>query len=122
MINYSLDKENAIIHVCPSGPLTKADFDRLATEIDPYIEETGGLAGLILEIKMFPGWESFGAAVHHLRFVRNHHQKIQKVAVVTDTFVGTLAEQLVAHFISAQIKRFDLDQLVAARDWVTEPD
>jgi hypothetical protein len=30
--------------------------------------------------KSFPGWESFGALVSHLKFVADHHQKIERIA------------------------------------------
>ncbi len=35
--------------------------------------------------KTFPGWESFGALVSHLRFVKIHHRKIARIAAVTDS-------------------------------------
>lgn len=120
MIKLTLDKERSILHVKPLGPLAKDDFDHLASEVDPYIDETGNLEGLILEITKFPGWENFGAAIRHFRFVRDHHKRIRKVAVVTDSFIGTMAESVTSHFISAQVRRFDSDQLESAKEWIAE--
>ena len=118
MINCNLDREKALIHIRPTGPLRKEDFDELANIVDLFIEETGGLAGLILETAHFPGWENHGAVVHHLRFVRDHHKKIKKVAVVTDSPLGSAAEHLASHFVSAQIKHFPAGQLEEAKLWI----
>ena len=63
MIEYDLDKEHSILQVQPKSPLEQDDFVKLAKAVDPYIEATGGLAGLIIEAPAFPGWESFGAMV-----------------------------------------------------------
>jgi SpoIIAA-like len=120
MIEHHLDAENAILHVLPKSSLEKADFERLAKEVDPFIAETGDLAGLIIETRAFPGWESIGAMAAHLRFVRDHHRHIRKIAVVTDSALGTVAEKLASHFVSAEIKHFPAAGLDAARSWILE--
>lgn len=66
----------------------------------------------------FPGWQSFGAMVTHFRFVRDHQKHVKKVAVVTDSAFGDIAEHLASHFVSAQIKQFPAGQVEAARDWI----
>ena len=78
------------------------------------------LSGLVLEAPSFPGWDSFGALLAHFRFVRDHHKFIKKVAVVTDSFMGDLAENLATHFVSAEIKHFKASDFEAAKLWVTE--
>jgi hypothetical protein len=118
MIISNLDKTSRVLHVRPTGPLRKEDFDTLAQVVDPFIEETGGLAGLILEIAHFPGWEDIGAAVRHFRFVRDHHKKVKKVAVVTDSLLGGAAEHIASHFVGAQIKHFPAGRLEDAKSWI----
>jgi hypothetical protein len=118
MIDYTLDKENSVLHVRPTGSLRKQDFDELAAAVDPFIEETGGLRGLILETARFPGWENLGAAVRHFRFVRDHHRKIKKVAVVTDSPLGEAAELIASHFAAAEIKHFHGGQVEEAKAWI----
>ena len=79
---------------------------KLAKAVDPHIEATGGLAGLIIHAPAFPGWKSFGAMVNQFRFVRDHHKRIKRIAVVTDSHLGDVAEHLTSHFVSAEIKHF----------------
>ncbi len=91
---------------------------KLAKAVDRYIEATSGLAGLIIEAPAFPGWDSFGAMVTHFRFVRDHHKRVNGIAVVTDSSMGDVAERLASHFVSAGIRHFPAGQIEAARQWI----
>ncbi len=81
MIRHELREDDGILIVSPEASLTSEDFISLARDVDPYIERKGGLAGLLIESESFPGWRDFGALISHLRFVRDHHRKIRRVAV-----------------------------------------
>jgi hypothetical protein len=119
MIEYDLDKEHSILRVQPKSALEKDDFVKLAKVVDPYIEATGSLAGLIIEAPEFPGWDSFGAMVTHFHFVRDHHKRVKRIAVVTDSPMGDVAERLASHFVSAEIRHFPAGQIEAARQWIS---
>ena len=106
MIHYNLDRQKRILHVRPTGALSKEDFNELSHVVDPFIEETGDLAGLILEVAHFPGWEDLRAVARHFRFVRGHHKKIKKVAVVTDSPIGSAAEHIASHFFPPESSIF----------------
>jgi len=121
MIEYNLDTASSILYVRPKSALAPEDFLQLAKTVDPYIEKTGDLAGLILEVKKFPGWTSLGAVAAHFRFVRDHHRHVKKVALVTDAALGNIAERLASHFVSATIRHFPAGQAEAAKQWITSP-
>ncbi len=118
MIDYDLDTANSIVLVRPQSRLDKDDFVELAKAVDPQIEATGNLAGVIIEAPSFPGWDSFGSMVSHFRFVRDHQKHVKKIAVVTDSALGDVAEHLTSHFVSAEIKHFPAGQTEAARQWI----
>ena len=118
MIEFDLDTEHSILHAQPKSALQQDDFVKLAKAVDPQIEATGDLAGLILEVRAFPGWENLGAMVTHFRFVRDHQKHIKKVAVVTDSHLGDFAERLASHFVSAEIRHFPAGQTEEARQWI----
>jgi len=122
MLNVNLDERRGIATLEPTGKLSKDDFEAAATIIDPYIEKAGELNGLIIHVKSFPGWDSFAALVQHLKFVKNHHQKISRIAFVTDSPVGGFAEHIASHFINAEIKHFHFDELQVAQDWIADGD
>jgi len=120
MIEYDLDTEHSVLLVRPKSALDQQDFVELAKTVDPHIETAGDLAGLILEVSAFPGWDSFGAMVTHFRFVRDHHKHVKKIAVVTDSHLGDVAEHLASHFVSAAIRHFPAGQTEQARQWITD--
>jgi len=119
MIEHILDTAHSILFVRPKSALQQGDFVQLAKTVDPFIEKTGDLAGLVIETPAFPGWDSLGAMAAHFRFVRDHHKHIKKVAVVTDAAFGNLAEKLASHFVAAQIRHFAAGEVEAARRWIT---
>lgn len=118
MIDHTLDTANAILYVRPLESLERSDFEQLAEVVDPFIDEAGGLAGLIIDAPEFPGWESFGAVLSHFRFVRDHHKHIKKVGLVTDSAMADIAEQFATHFVSAEVRHFSAGDTEGARDWV----
>ena len=120
MLKVTLDKKNSIVILEPQGALSKEDFDAAVKIIDPYIEENGKLKGLIIEAESFPGWDNLAALSRHITFVKNHHQKIKRLAFVTDSVVGSLAESIAGHFVEAQIKSFSFDEMDEAREWIVE--
>jgi hypothetical protein len=120
MIEYALDPVHSILTVRPRSSLEQSDFAQLAAAADPYIEEAGGLAGLIIDAPAFPGWESLGAMAAHFRFVRDHHRHIRKIALVTDSAVGSVAEHLASHFVSAEIRHFPGGELEVAERWIID--
>lgn len=120
MIEITLDTEHSILYVRPIAKLDANDFVQVAKEVDPYIEGSGDLAGLIIEAPKFPGWDSFGAMLAHFRFVRDHHKHVKKVALVTDSAFGNFGEHLASHFVSAEIRHFPFKELDAAKHWIIE--
>ncbi len=118
MLQYELDTARSIVIVRPQARLEKDDFVELAKAVDPQIEASGDLAGVIIDAAAFPGWEDFGAMVSHIRFVRDHQKHVKKVAVVTDSPLGDVAEHLMSHFVSAVIKHFPAGQTEEAKEWI----
>jgi hypothetical protein len=120
MLNITFDKESPIVTLEPEGALSQSDFETAAKIIDPFIKIHGKLRGIIIETESFPGWKDFSARVEHLSFIRNHHKKIKRIAFVTNSVVGTLAEYITSHFVSAEVKHFPYGEHKEARSWILE--
>src|SRR4029079_16267 len=106
MLRHELLSDKRILVLQPDGPLQAADFERVAREIDPFIEKGGDLAGLMIEAAHPPGWDNFASFATHLRFVRDHHRRVRRIAVVTDSSLLSAAPKLAGHFVSAEVKTF----------------
>ena len=120
MLNITLDRKEAIVTLEPYGALCKDDFDTAVKVIDPFIEKHGKLDGLIIYTESFPGWEDFAALSRHITFVKNHHQKVKRLAFVTNSSVGGFVETIASHFVKAEIKNFTFNQLDEAKSWILE--
>lgn len=106
MLTFELLRDKGILVVQPAAPLQTEDSRCLAATVDPYITERGQLTGLI-EAPSFPGWDSFGALVEHLRFVRDHYRSIKRVGAVTDSGFLKVTLKTAEHFAHPEIKAFD---------------
>ena len=122
MIHIKLDEDAGIVTVTPSAPLNEGDFTLLASEVDPYIEKEGKLNGLIIQIESFPGWEDFAGLLSHLKFVREHHKNIEKVAAVSDGKIVSIMPRIVDHFVNSKVKYFPYESLDEAILWVKSQD
>jgi len=118
MLNVNLDEINGIAILKPDGELSENDFKSAAQSIDVYIEKSGKLNGIIIQVETFPGWDSFSGFIAHLKFVKEHHKKVSHIAFVTGSALGSLAENVASHFVSAEIKSFPFNELENAIQWI----
>ena len=103
----------------PGKALTEDDFSAIRETVDAHLQAGKELEGILIATRQFPGWEGFGALASHLKFVRDQHRKIKRVALVTDSPLGSFADHAVDLFVSAEIRSFDFDQRQKALDWLT---
>ncbi len=99
--------------------LQTRDFDEIAMLADPYIEAHGKLEGLVVHARQFPGWENLGSVMSHIRFVRDHHRNVRKVALSVDGNLAKFAPRIAEHFVKAEIRVFGHDELDAAIAWAS---
>ena len=121
MITHEILKDDRIVIVEPSGPLSKEDFTSLTASVDAFLAEHESLNGLLIHTRKFPGWEDFAGLSHHIRFVKDHHRMIRRVALVSDSPVASIAPKLATHFVSAEVKAFAYDDYETAMDWLRSP-
>ena len=118
MIEHEILADDRIVVVKPLDKLTKEDFAGLAAAVDPFLEAHGELRGLLIDAEHFPGWEDFAGFLSHMRFVRDHHRKIARVALTTDARIPTFLPKLVDHFVAAEIRQFPHAERDAALAWL----
>jgi hypothetical protein len=119
VIKSELLKDQGVLIVWPMGALAASDFEHLAEEIDPYIEQNGRLHGLMVHTESFPGWADFAAFLSHLKFVKDHQSKIEKVAAVSDSGFLRIIPSVASHFVKAEVRHFDYHDKEKALEWLT---
>ena len=118
MLKHQLLLPEGILILEPDAPLETADFERLDREIDPYIAKHGKLAGLMIHAKAFPGWANLEAFRAHLQFIESHHQKIIRLAMVTDSKLLGEFPKIASRLVHVQVKIFSESQHEDALRWL----
>jgi tRNA U38,U39,U40 pseudouridine synthase TruA len=120
MLNHELRHDDGILVLNPEGPLEAADFTTLASQVDTYLEQHVKLRGVLIRAKSFPGWKDFAAMLAHLKFLKEHIRKIEKVAVVADGAVVMIMPNIANHFVLAQVQHFDFEREDEAWVWLRQ--
>jgi hypothetical protein len=118
-ISHRLLPEAGVLVVELTGPLRAEDFDALALVVDPWIEARGELRGVVVHAREFPGWENLGSFLRHLRFVRDHHRRVRRVALCAGGTLAALVPRLAEHFVEAELRHFGYDDLDSAIAWAS---
>jgi hypothetical protein len=118
-VAHRLLPESGVLVIEPERPLRAEDFDALALTVDPWIEAHGELRGVVVHAREFPGWENLGAFFRHLRFVRDHHRLVRRIALAAGGRLADLAPRLAEHFVAAEIRHFDYGDLDRAIAWAS---
>ncbi len=116
-LSHRLLSDAGVIVVEVTQALRAEDFDALSATADEWIRAHGSLNGLVLHAHHFPGWESLQGLIQHVRFVRDHHKKIGRIAVVTDSRLASLTPTIAELFVDADLETFAYDKLDDAIAW-----
>ena len=120
MINCELLHDKGILVLHPEGPLEVADFILITSKVDSYLAGHGKLHGVLIHAKSFPGWKDFAAMLAHLKFLKDHIKKIEKVAVVADGALADIVPDIAKHFVNAQVQHFDFSREDDAWNWIKQ--
>lgn len=112
-----LDQDH-ILNIRLKGTLETSDFEQLSRTVDPLLVRDGPLQGILAKAQEFSGWESFGALMGHLHFIKEHHHQIQKVVVLTDRHLLSVLLKLLDHFVSPDVRHFPEGEKEAALQWL----
>jgi SpoIIAA-like len=118
MLHFELMRDRNVLVITPDGPLEKADFQQFAKEIESRVASTEKLGGLMVNTKSFPGWRNFGAFVSHLKFIVDHHRKIERIAVVTDSRFLKVMPRMAPYFVHPKIRHFGFEEKDKALAWL----
>ncbi len=113
-----LDQQGILI-LRPQGELDAADFTHISSQIDPHIEKTGKLEGVMIVASKFPGWDSLSAFFAHLKFVRERQHKIRKLAIVSDDRLLSAMPRIANHLLAPETRHFPMDHEHEALAWVS---
>ncbi len=110
--------ERGVLLVRPTGPLRPADFDAIAQAVDLGCPQ-GGLHGLVVVAREFPGWENFVGFVRHIQFARRHRDCVRRVALVIDVDVPPMDPEMAGPFMRCKLNCFARNLIDDAIAWAS---
>jgi hypothetical protein len=119
-VAHHLIPASQVMIVEVGGPLRSEDFEALTATANEWLDKHHELRGLVIHARQFPGWEDLGGFLGHVRFVRDYHRKIARVALAVDGKLAELAPRFAEHFVEAEIKEFGHDELRRAVAWASK--
>lgn len=121
-ITCSLDADSGILTLEPASDsaLSEDDFEAVGNVIKEYLADHDKLPAIMIRTRRFPGWQNLGALFAHLKFVHRVHDKIGRIALVTNSPMGSFADHVLDPLMLAKIRRFDFDQDAEAMVWLKD--
>lgn len=118
MLQFKRLDDRKILIITVDGPLEETDFAKFAEQIeaDGTLQERP--ARLMIQTESFPGWESFEAFVAHLKFISEHHQQIERIAIVTDSEFLKIMPHIAGLLVHPKIRQFGLGEKDEALGWL----
>jgi len=118
-LDFKLDTITGNLKLHIHGPLNSMNFSALRQIVDNYLKENKRLNSIVIDFKQFPGWENIGSFVDHLTFVKDHHDKVDKVAIVSKSPIPSLVIPFANHFVKAKLKEFSFLEEEELNDWIS---
>ncbi|MET8942779.1 STAS/SEC14 domain-containing protein [Streptomyces sp. NPDC004542] len=120
-VSHQVLPESGVLLVEVEQPLRAQDFDTLARTVGNWLKTHDALAGIVVHARAFPGWENIGGLLRHIRFVRDHHREVGKVALAADSRFAGLAPHVVNRFVQSEVRQFGYAELDDAVAWAAGP-
>jgi len=116
MIKTEIIGPNALKIVAPER-LKADDFRQLAPEVESIISKYGKIR-LLIDGSRLEGWENIGAFETHAAFVKDHQQKVERIAVIAPHEWQHWLIGAVRVFLHPEVRAFDKNEQGEALRWL----
>lgn len=106
-----------IIKLVAPEKLTALDFDTIEPQADALIRDFGSLR-LLIDATQLTGWENLTAFERHMGFVKLHHHKVDRIAVLIGHDWQKWIASMAGFFLHPEIRAFEPDKESDALTWL----
>ncbi len=108
-----------IVEVALKGNVRANDFDHIRQHIDELIAKHGTIR-LLLDASEFEGWQDVDAAKTHFMFVKEHHNRVERIAILGNHQWQYWLASAIGVFLHPEVKCFESGEQGTAREWLGE--
>ncbi len=117
MIEFDNSPGSNVVCVKIKDQLHAEDFGAVAPKADQLIGEHGKIR-VLLDLTDFHGWADVSAARTHFSFIKDHHHKVERIAIIAGKQWQHWIAAVVGTFVAAEEKCFDEAEADEARSWI----
>jgi hypothetical protein len=111
------NNESNLIEATISDTIGTEDIKKLEAITDRKIREHGNIR-IFANAAEFKGWEDISSIQEHIVFVKEHHNKIEKIALIIGRVWQQWLADIVSIFVHPQVKIFYNNEQNEAKFWV----
>ncbi len=116
MINTEIISGN-ILRIIAPDKLKADDFRQISPQIDAIISQFGKIR-LLIDGSGFNGWENIGAFENHAEFIKDHQEKIERIALIAGHEWQHWLIGAVRIFLHPEVRAYDKRQESEALHWI----
>jgi energy-converting hydrogenase Eha subunit G len=116
VIKIEIISANALKIIAPEK-LNVDDFPKIAPQVDSVIRQYGKVR-LLIDASGFKGWENIAAFDNHAKFVKNHQQKVERIAVIAGHDWQHWLIGAVRIFLHPEVRAYDKSHENEALQWI----
>lgn len=107
-----------VLRLTVPDKLRADDFQQIAPQIETLIKQHGRIR-LLIDASGFGGWENIAAFERHIGFVKTHHEKVERIAVIVSHDWQHWVVGTVRVLVHPQVRAFDKGDEGTALRWLT---
>ncbi len=116
MIKTEIISSNVLRIIAPEK-LKADDFRQIAPQVDSIISQQGKIR-LLIDASGFGGWEDIRAFENHAGFIKDHQQKVERIAVIVAHDWQHWLVGAVRIFLHPEVRAYDKDHESEALQWI----
>jgi SpoIIAA-like len=116
MITTEIISANVLRIIAP-GKLTADDFRQIAPQVDSLISQYGKIR-LLIDASRFNGWENIAAFEKHAGFIKDHQQRVERIAVIAVHDWQHWLIGAVRIFLHPEVRAYDRSHQSEALQWI----
>lgn len=107
-----------ILQVTLPHKIKREDFPNIEKDVDAFIAQNKQI-NVLIDASAFSGWEDKEAFKNHMHFVKEHHHKIARLALIAAHEWQHWFAHGIGIFIHPEIKAFNKDEMDKAIAWLS---
>ena len=106
-----------VLRIMAPEKLKAGDLRQIAPQVDSIISRYGKIR-LLIDASGFNGWENIAAFENHAGFVKNHQQKVERIAVIAGHDWQHWLIGAVRIFLHPEVRAYDKSHESEALKWI----